>query len=445
MERYIVCKQSNCYHIAGILDKSLFWKNNSDEYSSSESYEKDFDIGPNRDNTHFLYEIEDELADMEVDKNLQVYDGHLSNDEIIDDSQTFKNPTMVGASEMRFNGFQNMKVNGAPGHLNLNYMRTISPQRLAPLKVVQLNEKMKFIENALQGVCKNLTHRDKSHYNVKEITVRYQKRRLDVPMEKIPKFIESCNYQTLAYQMKLNDTRKNVATFANVEDFIEKFEALFDYNGYEINRHWYAQVQDSVFMAIMCFSSLKEYVKTYLKAQLPTMRMAQRGSVTPPINSDTILPYENWQSLMELLEAHSSAVHRDLLDLYQKEASVDPTASTDVSSKPPATRFDRKGHDAVLPSKGLCTHCGKVEFYPGHFCPERIAFQNARQNAVNNSNHNNNKSRAPQTANKNRTGTFAVRPKYFTKHATNPDHNKRLKSELLDSKKSDMKGVCQIL
>ncbi|CEP16035.1 hypothetical protein [Parasitella parasitica] len=172
-----------------------------------------------------------------------------------------------------------------------------------------------------------------------------------------------------------------------------------------------AQVQNSVFMAIMCFSSLKKYVKTYLKAQLPTMRMAQRGSVTPPIISDAKLPHENLQCLMELLECHSSAVLRDLLDFYQKEvdkqtrkaserkrvrsdeASVDPNASADASSKPPAKRFDRKGHDAVLASKGLCTHCGKVEFYPGYFCPERIAFQNARQNAVNNSNNNNSKSR----------------------------------------------------
>ncbi|CEP12167.1 hypothetical protein [Parasitella parasitica] len=35
----------------------------------------------------------------------------------------------------------------------------------------------------------------------------------------------------------------------------------------------------------------------------------------------------------------------------------------------------------------------------------------------------NSKSRALQPANTNRTGTFAVSRKYFTEHATNPDHN----------------------
>ncbi|CEP10811.1 hypothetical protein, partial, partial [Parasitella parasitica] len=213
-------------------------------------------LAPNRDNAQLISEFEDELADMEVDKNLQVYDRHLSDEEFIDDTQTFKNPTTIGASEMKFNGPQSLKGNEAPGYHSMNYMRTISPQRentsssiigksptftstmgskyahvtLDSLKakeinyekklnemrdrvveliefdeadsldkVTQLNEKIKFMENILQGVRNDLTYKDKSHNN-NEITVRHQKRRFEVPMEKIPSFnIESCNYQTLAY------------------------------------------------------------------------------------------------------------------------------------------------------------------------------------------------------------------------------------------------------
>ncbi|CEP11855.1 hypothetical protein, partial, partial [Parasitella parasitica] len=105
-------------------------ENNNDEYSSSESYQKDIDTAPNRDNAQLISEFEDELADMEVDKNLQVYDRHhLSDEEFIDDTQTFKNPTTTGASEMKFNGPQSLKGNEAPGYPSMNYMRTISPQR----------------------------------------------------------------------------------------------------------------------------------------------------------------------------------------------------------------------------------------------------------------------------------------------------------------------------
>ncbi|CEP12821.1 hypothetical protein [Parasitella parasitica] len=228
-------------------------ENNNDEYSSSESYQKDIDTAPNRDNAQLISEFEDELADMEVDKNLKVYDRNMSDEEFIDDTQTFKNPTRIGASGMKFKGLPSLKGSEAPGYpqyelyeghkspkknyllinyclkaKEINYEKKLNEMRDrvdeiiefdeadSLDKVTQLNEKIKFMENILQGVCNNLTYKDKSH-NSNEITVRHQKS---------------------SYQMKLTDTRKNVATFANVEDFIEEFEALFDCHGYEINRHW---------------------------------------------------------------------------------------------------------------------------------------------------------------------------------------------------------------
>ncbi|CEP16167.1 hypothetical protein [Parasitella parasitica] len=259
----------------------------TDNYIGPQTTENDIETAPNRDNTLLISEFEDELAEIEFNKNLHVYGRNLSDEEFIDDTQAFKNPTTIRASEMKFNGPQSLKGNEAPAyHPNLNYMRTVSPQRentsssiigKSPtsasimsskyaahvtldnlkakninyekklkemrdrvvkliefdeaeslIKVTQLNEKIKFMENILRGVRNDLTYKNKSH-NSNEITVRHQKRRFEVPMEKIPSSnIEFCNYQALAYQMKLTDTRKNVATFANVEDFIEKFEALFD-------------------------------------------------------------------------------------------------------------------------------------------------------------------------------------------------------------------------
>ncbi|KAI8643232.1 hypothetical protein BD408DRAFT_401989 [Parasitella parasitica] len=496
-----------------------------DEYSSSQSYEKDFDTAPNRDN--LLSDFEDDLEVVQVGKNLQEPDGHTDE---YNSTQQYKNPTMVGDLKTKLNEAQNLKDIGTSNSFKVNYTSIERPQveasssvnissspsmdskyahitlkslRAKEMKyelmiqtmrdqvvdliesdnpnsfqeVSLLTEKIKVMDGMLQGVRADLVHKDRPvQRNAAAPKGSNQNRRFNVPMERVPSFnIESCNYQMQAYQMKLTDTKKNVATFLNVKEFIEKFESIFAYHDYDINRHWEvalrqsfassmdasprhwfrfdyisdliglrqrfdeslmeflqrftilmakAQLPDSVFMAIMCFVALEEYVKTYLKEQLPTIRVAQ-GNISPPVKSDAILPHENLQSIMELLKVHSSSVHRDLLERYQVQVekqtknpngrkrgcsenlTVGPAASNDEAKTHPFKRINRRGHNTTAPfSTGpLCTHCEKVKLYPCHFCPERIAFQYARQNA---------EKGIGQPANINCTGTFAVRRKSFT-------------------------------
>ncbi|KAI8638296.1 hypothetical protein BD408DRAFT_456316 [Parasitella parasitica] len=95
-----------------------------DEYSSSQSYEKDFDTAPNRDN--LLSEFEDDLEDMEVEKDLHEPDDGRTDE--YNGTQQYRNPTVVGDLKTNLNEFQNPKDNGTSNPFKMNYTRTERPR-----------------------------------------------------------------------------------------------------------------------------------------------------------------------------------------------------------------------------------------------------------------------------------------------------------------------------
>ena len=190
-----------------------------------------------------------------------------------------------------------------------------------------------------------------------------------------------------------------------------------------------AKMQDTHNKAVECFMSLQGYVKTYLKSKLPELRSSKNNDrISCP---DPLLPNENLHSLMELLESHTHSVHRELSDRYAAESAKrskarstndkkrtrpeDEIPNEDTSSPP--KRVDRREPQRPYqpftgnPTKSLCGHCKKVEYVPGHQCPERSEYYRRRAEKEN------------ALSDNNRTGTFAVRRKSFIEHLSNPDHH----------------------
>lgn len=191
-----------------------------------------------------------------------------------------------------------------------------------------------------------------------------------------------------------------------------------------------AKMQDTHNKAVECFMSFQGYVKTYLKAKLPELRSAKSNDRT--ICSDPLLPHENLHSIMELLESHTHSIHRELADQYAIESAKrskaknindkkrarpeDETPNEETPS--PTKRVDRRDFQrpyqpfAGNHTRSLCGHCKKVEYVPGHQCPERSEYYRRRAEA---------EDARPKN---NRTGTFAVRRKSFIEHLSNRDHLK---------------------
>ena len=204
-------------------------------------------------------------------------------------------------------------------------------------------------------------------------------------------------------------------------DFLQRFIVLMTKAG----------VLDSRQMAIVCYGSLQAYVRAYLKTKLPTLRKTTNDQ---PIHADPILPNENLQTLMELLELHTHSVHRELAALHEieknsrkiKEKATNDrkrsrpfedqqaSASNDVRTSS-YKRVDR-GHtnrhsyrpQTMENPKPLCRYCKKVEWFYNHSCPESSEYRRQKQD---------------EKTNQNRTGTFAVRRQSFVDHVTKKHHD----------------------
>ena len=191
-----------------------------------------------------------------------------------------------------------------------------------------------------------------------------------------------------------------------------------------------AKMQDTHNKAVECFMSLQGYVRIYLKVKLPELRSARNNDRTSC--PDPLLPHENLHSLMELLESHTHSIHRELADQHAIESAKrsrakgindnkkrtrqeDETPNEDTPS--PTKRVDRRDLQRPYqpftgnPTRSLCGHCKKVEYVPGHQCPERSEYYRRRAETEN------------ARPNNNQTGTFAVRRRSFIEHLSNPNHN----------------------
>ncbi|KAI8636971.1 hypothetical protein BD408DRAFT_406761 [Parasitella parasitica] len=322
------------------------------EYSSSQSYEKDFDTAPNRDN--LLSEFEDDLEDMEVEKDLHEPDDGRTDE--YNGTQQYRNPTVVGDLKTNLNEFQNPKDNGTSNSFKMNYTRTERPR-----------------VEASSSFSISSPHNMNSKYA--HIT------------------LESLRAKEMKYELMIQAMRDQVVDRIESDD-PDSFQEVSQLNEK-------IKVMDGILQGVRADLAHKDK-PVQRNVAVPTGSNQTQGSISPPVNSDAILPHENLQSIMELLVVHSSSVHWDLLERYQVEVekqtksandrkrgrsdnlAVGPAASNDEAKTPPFKRIDRKGHNTAVPPQtgSLCTHCEKVKFYPGHFCPERIAFQNARQNAA---------------------------------------------------------------
>jgi intracellular sulfur oxidation DsrE/DsrF family protein len=187
-----------------------------------------------------------------------------------------------------------------------------------------------------------------------------------------------------------------------------------------------AKMQDTHNKAIECFMSLQSYVRTYLKEKLPELRSVRNNDHTSC--PDPLLPHENLHSLMELLESHTHSIHRELADKHAIESDKrsrakmindnkkrtrleDETPNEDTPS--PTKRVDRKDFQRPYqpftgnPTRSLCDHCKRVEYVPGHQCPERSEYYR-RHAETKNALPNNNRTVNPANVNMVRSAKSAV-------------------------------------
>ncbi|KAL9538925.1 hypothetical protein MBANPS3_010586 [Mucor bainieri] len=101
-----------------------------------------------------------------------------------------------------------------------------------------------------------------------QTTIITKKQKFKVPLDKVPGFnIEDCDDDsTRAYQMKLANAPKGVQTFATVEDFIDRFEILYNINTTDIDKFWEWGLKQAFEM------SLDDAPKLWLKYQLENYR-----------------------------------------------------------------------------------------------------------------------------------------------------------------------------
>lgn len=202
-----------------------------------------------------------------------------------------------------------------------------------------------------------------------------------------------------------------------------------------------AKVSDSLFMAVQCYSSLKQYVQNHLKTQLPIYRAEQREGA-PTVDADPILPTENLATIIELLESHSTTLHRELATIYEatleekegpplqgrnnnnKRTHEDTFANKTTGQQSgkaqgatyrPNKRHERaNGNESPEDTRPWCRDCNKVRYSYGHSCPEGEA-RRQRQRAE----------REAEAARRsgNRTGTFTVRRRSFTEQLHNANRD----------------------